>query len=237
MDYLDDVSTKTAGLTTAKMLFNSVVSTSDAKFCMFDISNMYLNTPLDDYQYMRFNVKDVPPEVINLYNLHNKIIPDGWLYCKIQRAIYGLNEAGKLANIQLQKLFATEGYYPCLFTQELFRHETRDITFSLVVDDFGVKYINQKDEEHLEPVIKKNYPMKTDWDGDYYLGMTLKWNYDKTHNKRLVKFSMPGYIKEPLIKFQHFTTKQQFSASPYSESTYGKKIQYVTINNVTFTPE
>ena len=26
-------------------------------------------------------------------------------------------------------------------------------------------------------------------------------------------------------------------ASPYSEPTYGKKIQYVTIDNVTFTPE
>ena len=48
---------------------------------------------------------------------------------------------------------------------------------------------------------------------------------------------MPGYVKEALIKFQHFTTKQQFLASSYSEPTYGKKIQYVTIDNVTFTPE
>ena len=175
LEYLGDVSTETAGLTTAKMLFNSVVSTPDAKFCTFDISNMYLNTPLDDYQYMRFNVKDVPPEVIDLYNLHDKITPDGWLYCKIRRAIYGLKEAGKLANIQLQKVLATEGYYPCPFTQGFFCHETRDITFSLVVDNFGVKYTNRKDAEHLESVIKKNYPMKTNWDGDYYLGMTVKY--------------------------------------------------------------
>ena len=152
---------------------------------------MYLNTPLDDYQYMRFNVRDVPPEVIELYNLQDKITPDRWLYCEIRRSIYGLKEAGKLANIQLQKVLATEGYYPCPFTQGLFRHETRDITFSLVVDDFGVKYTNRKDAEHLESVIKKNYPMKTNWDGDYYLGMTLKWNYNKTHNKRSVELSMP----------------------------------------------
>ena len=79
--------------------------------------------------------------------------------------------------------------------------------------------------------------MKTNWDGDYYLGMTLEWNYDKTHNKRSVKLSMPGYVKEALIKFQHFTTKQQFLASPYSEPTYGKKTQYVTIDNITFTLE
>ena len=48
---------------------------------------------------------------------------------------------------------------------------------------------------------------------------------------------MPGYVKEALIKFQHFVTKQQFSASPYSKPTYGKKIQYITIDNVTFKPE
>ena len=65
---------------------------------------MYLNTPLYDYQYMCFNVKDVPPEVIKLYKLHDKITPDRWLNCKIQWAIYGLKEADKLANIQSQKV-------------------------------------------------------------------------------------------------------------------------------------
>ena len=97
--YLGDISTKTAGQTTAKILFNSVVSIPDAKFCTFNIRNMYLNTPLNDYQYICFNVKDVPPEVIKLYNLHNKITPNRWLYCKIGRAIYGLKKAGKLPNI------------------------------------------------------------------------------------------------------------------------------------------
>ena len=46
LEYLGDVSTKTAGLETSKMVFNSVISTPEEKFMTIDISNMYLNTPL-----------------------------------------------------------------------------------------------------------------------------------------------------------------------------------------------
>ena len=52
LEFQGDTSTETVGLETAKMVFNSVVSTPEAKFMMIDISNMYLNTPLQEYQYM-----------------------------------------------------------------------------------------------------------------------------------------------------------------------------------------
>jgi len=94
-------------------------------------------------------------------------------------AIYGLKESGKLANEQLQKVLAKRGYYPCAFTQGLYKHESCPISFSLVVDDFGVKYIRKEDADHLEQTIKNSYPMKTDWTGEYYVGMTLKWDYNR----------------------------------------------------------
>jgi hypothetical protein len=46
-DYPFDISTRTAGLTTAKILFNSVVSTTNAKFCTMGIKDFYLNTPME----------------------------------------------------------------------------------------------------------------------------------------------------------------------------------------------
>ena len=46
LEFQGDTSTETAGLETAKMVVNSVVSTPDAKFMTIDISNMYMNTPL-----------------------------------------------------------------------------------------------------------------------------------------------------------------------------------------------
>jgi hypothetical protein len=46
IEYPGGKSTRTAGLTTAKILINSVISTQDAKFLVIDIKNFYLNTPL-----------------------------------------------------------------------------------------------------------------------------------------------------------------------------------------------
>ena len=94
------------------MVFKSVVSTPDAKFMTIDISNMYLNTPLQEYQYIRFNINMIPQEVFNLYKLQNKATSDGWVYYEIRKAIYGLKESEILANIELQAVLATEGYKP-----------------------------------------------------------------------------------------------------------------------------
>lgn len=65
----------------------------------------------------------VPQEVINYYNLQDKVTDNGCLYCKIRKIIYGLKELGKLANIELQIVLALEGYKPCRFTHGLYRNE------------------------------------------------------------------------------------------------------------------
>ena len=46
LEFQGDTNMETAGLETAKMVFNSVMSTSEAKFMTINISNMYINTPL-----------------------------------------------------------------------------------------------------------------------------------------------------------------------------------------------
>ena len=70
LEFQGDTSTETAvELETAKMVFNSVMSTPDAKFMTINISNMYLNTPLQEYQYMQFNINMIPQQVIDHYGL------------------------------------------------------------------------------------------------------------------------------------------------------------------------
>lgn len=53
VDYPFEVSTKTADLTTTKLLINSVVSTPNAKFLTADLKDFYLGTPMERYEYMR----------------------------------------------------------------------------------------------------------------------------------------------------------------------------------------
>ena len=96
-----------------------------------------------------------------------------------------------------------------------------------MVDDFGVKYINKQDVDHPIMTLQQNYPIKMNWKGDCYLGMTLEWDYSKIHSDRNVRLLMPRYVKKALIKFKHHFIKQQFSASPFQDPIYGRKVQYI----------
>jgi hypothetical protein len=47
IEYPGELATRTADLTTTKMLWNSVISTDDARYLCLDIKNFYLGTPME----------------------------------------------------------------------------------------------------------------------------------------------------------------------------------------------
>ena len=77
-----DLSTRTAEMTTSKLLFNSVISTDEARFACIDIKNMYLQTPMDRKEYKRIPIKLIPQAFMDKYTLQDKI-HNGHIYCKI----------------------------------------------------------------------------------------------------------------------------------------------------------
>jgi hypothetical protein len=196
IEYSGDKSTRTSGLTTAKILINSVISTQDSKFLVIDINNFYLNTPLGRFEYMVINLASLPQETIEKYDL-NELAQDGKVYIEIQKGMYGLPQACILANELLHRNLAQDGYHPTTNTHGLWTQDTRPISFSLVVDDFGVKYVGREHDEHLMTCIKTNYSISSDWNGTAYCGLTLDWYY----NDRTVDLSMLGYIKAALHKY------------------------------------
>ena len=110
--------------------------------------------------------------------------------------MYGLPQAGKLANDELVKHFAPFRYYqPTTHTPDLWTHKTRNISFVLTVDDVGTKYTKIRDVTHLLNVLRTKYELSTDWIGSLYCGFTLKWDYPKA----TVQLSMPGYIATVLL--------------------------------------
>ena len=62
---------------------------------------------------------------------------------EIRKAIYGLPQAGVLANKLLKKRLASAEYYEMPHTPGLWKHVSHPIAFTLVVDDFGVKYVGK----------------------------------------------------------------------------------------------
>jgi hypothetical protein len=137
LDYSGDVATSTADITTFKILINITLSTKDAAMLMMkDITNYYLGTPLPRFEYMKMLLSRFPE--VQKYNL-NALAVDGWVYIEIRKGMYGLKQAGILANQLLQTRLAPFIYYPARHTPGLWLHKTRHISFTLVVDDFTVK--------------------------------------------------------------------------------------------------
>jgi hypothetical protein len=84
INYLDDCGTPTADLLTAKLMFNSIISTPGAKFMTIDIKDFYLMTPMDRFEYFRMKLDLFPQDIINEYGLCDKFDTDGNVFCKVQ---------------------------------------------------------------------------------------------------------------------------------------------------------
>jgi hypothetical protein len=222
LDYSVDVATSTADITTFKIRINSTLSTEDATMMMMDIKNYYIGTPLPRFEYMKMMLSCFPEEIIQKYNLAALAI-SGWVYIEIRKGMYGLKQAGLLANQLLQTRLAPFGYYPARYTQGLWLHKTRPISFTLVVDDFSVQYVGKQHAEHLRNALLQTYKLTTDWTATVYSGMTLKWDY----KHRTCDISMPGYVSNVLSKFQHDAPNHpQHTPSRYAKLNIPQRMKH-----------
>jgi hypothetical protein len=76
---------------------------------MMDIKNYYIGTPVPRFEYMKMLISRFPEEIIQKYNL-NALAFGGWVYIETIKGMYGLKQAGLLANQLLQTLLAPFRY-------------------------------------------------------------------------------------------------------------------------------
>ena len=72
ISYEVPVSTPTYDFTTAKLRWNSVLSTPDGKYLIVDVKNFYLNNPMNKAEYIKIALKIPPQEIIETYDLLSK---------------------------------------------------------------------------------------------------------------------------------------------------------------------
>ena len=225
--YNGDAGTPTADLLTIKLLVNSVVSTPNAKYLTLDLKDFYLNTPMERPEYIRIKLSDIPDDVIDRYKLREIVDADGYVYCRVEKGMYGLPQAGIIAQKLLEDRLGEEGYFQSQNTPGLWTHKDRKTIFTLVVDDFGIKYVNDADAHHLINAIKKHYVCTVDWEAERYCGVTFKWDYNSRIRK--VHLAMPNAIQKALLRFNHVKpTKPQYQPYPHQPVIYGAKAQYET---------
>ena len=115
---------------------------------------------------MRLPIADMPEDIIEHYKLRDKATPDGYVYCEIQKGMYGLPQAGIIAQKLLKERLVKHGYHQSKTTPGLWKHDTRPINFSLVVNDFRVKYVGEQNVQHLIDTVRQYYKFSCNWDGE-----------------------------------------------------------------------
>jgi hypothetical protein len=212
-----------------KLLLQSTIS-EGKKWFTIDINDFYLGTPLPSscYEYVRIERNKLPAAAITAHNLepffHNNAV-----YFEIRKCMYGLAQAGRLSQLRLISHLQSHGYYiQCLNTPCLFKHLTRDITFCLVVDGFGIKYGTQEDANHLIKTLQSNdYQLTIKPTGDTYLGMHIAFD------EHSVSISMPGYITKMLKRFRptYFSPSHRPATTPgkYTVAVY-RRIQLAKVD-------
>jgi hypothetical protein len=225
LDFPGPMATQTVSLTTIKILLKSTISTTGARFSAFNINNFYYGTPMNRYEYMKLHISNIPTEIIDEYILASLATDDCWIYMEIRKGVPGLKQAGRIANDRLTLHLGKYGYSPFPQTPSLWTHDTRLIAFSLVVDNFGVKYVGDDHAHHLLDALRQLYTVTTDWGGNLFNGLTPLWNYDAVY----VDVSMPYYIPTMLHRFQHAKpTKHQRAPHSWTTPNYGAKVQFAT---------
>ncbi len=118
----------------------------------------------------------------------------------------------------LKTRLKTAGYMQSKLTHGYWKHKWRPISFTLVVDNFGFKYVT-----HLINILKKHYKVKEDWEGQQYLGITMDWD----HKNHKVHLSMPEYVERALARLGHpIPSKPQHQPHQHVIPTYGATGQY-----------
>ena len=159
--------THCASLTTTKGLLNNTISTPGDQFMILYIKDFYYGTAIARYEYMKLAQACIPDGIIGQYNL-GALRSDGWVYLETRKGMPGLIQASRIANNQLKAHIANFGFYPVPRTPRRWNHTTKPIILSLVVNDFGVKYISKENADHLIQELQKLYTISINWTGSLF---------------------------------------------------------------------
>jgi hypothetical protein len=147
INYKSSASKKAADLDTAKLHWNSMVSAVMAKYMYLNIQNFYLTKALEYFEYIKIPLTLFSAWILEQYNLTKHALNE-YVNLEMRRAAWGLLQVGILANKCLRRKLVPFGYYESTNTPGLWCHKTRPITFTIVVNNFGIKYINKDYVNH-----------------------------------------------------------------------------------------
>ena len=90
------------------------------------------------------------------------------------------------------------------------------------MDNFGVKYFNKENEDHILYYLRKYYVVSMDWVGKIYLVLSINWDYEKVH----IDICIPDSLLKSLACFQHQKPKPpQYAPYFWTVNAYFQRLQ------------
>ena len=123
-----------------------------------DIDDFFLLSTLPCAEYVRIPVPILPDDIGEEFKL-DQFIHNGFVLFEVTKGMYGLRQAGYLAQKELVDYLAGFDYYPSNTDPCLFRHKTNGVAFTPVVDDFLIKYKDPDSAMHLLTSLQARYPL------------------------------------------------------------------------------
>ena len=104
---------------------------------------------MDQSEYMRLKLINLPNSILYHYNLTENTTRDGYVYVRIKQGMYGMPKVGLIAQQLPEKQLNKKGYHQSGINPGIWKHKWRLIYFWICVDDFDVKYVGKYHAEHL----------------------------------------------------------------------------------------
>ena len=145
------------------------------RYITLDIKDFYLLSKLNECKHIFVELALIPDDFIKMHNL-DKIAAKGKVLAEVRGGMCSLRQAGNIAHEDLKTYLAPCGYKPARFTLGLWSHAPTNLSFTLIVDDFGVKFTNISQANHLITALKTKCELSIDWLGRLYCGVSLNWN-------------------------------------------------------------
>ena len=95
LSYAEEAASPATGLVESKLIINSTISDANknARFMSVDLKDHFLASPMRNPDFMKIHISKFPQDIIEQYNLREKMDSKEFVYIKIKKGMYGLKQA------------------------------------------------------------------------------------------------------------------------------------------------
>jgi len=198
-----DISVPTLDHASLLLFLALLMKRKDCKFYQMDFPGAYLKADLESEIYMRIDKQNVNILKESHPEVKEHIRDDGTIIARIQKALYGLKESGKLFRDKVVEVFKEFGLHQldshsCIFQKKL---EDGKYFFACVyVDDVIIGTNVESVAENLASHCNVTFPGLELVKGDKFsfLGMSIHFDYVN----RVIRYDTSVYIEELCAKFE-----------------------------------